>query len=540
MAREQRQNGKEQPEAYGLTPSLHAALTVTNLRLAVNLRTLALFFALTVGVSSGFQIATVGNPERKSASIEGLVTLDGQQGQVDAIPGVLVTLSGGLSGLTTSSDTTDAAGHYRVGQLSPGAYTIETHLDGFQSFTASIVLKQGETKVENVRLNLNRVVQKIEVRDKEADVPTDGADSKATVAGSQFTELPLALQKFKAALPLVPGVVRTEDGKLNFKGAPENQGMLLVDSAQTVDPVTGSFSIPVPLDVIQTMAVDKAPYSAEYGGFSGGLTSIQTKPPSGSWNFGVMDFVPGFRAKEGHLAGVSGFSPRLFFSGPLIKNRLNFSEAFTYDVKKSPVRGLAWPNDKTKRQGFNTLTTLQAVLSPQHLLSVTLNGFSNRRQYGGINALVPETASADDGQRGLSVGASDSRQFNSGALLTTTFRYTRFDSNAHGQGPEEMLITPEGWGGNFFDSWTRTSNQFQLLPQYQSPSKEWWGRHQLKVGADISHRSYDGHDYSHAIELLRQDGSLASRLPFRRMALSGLGTQKLPSSSRIIGFSTIA
>ena len=202
--------------------------------------------------------------------------------------------------------------------------------------------------------------------------------------------------------------MRTEDGRLNFKGAPENQGMLLVDAAQTVDPVTGSFSIPIPLDAIQTMAVDKAPYSAEYGGFSGGLTSIQTKPPSGSWNFGVMDFVPGFRVKEGHLAGISGFSPRVFFGGPLIQNRLSFSEAFTYDVKKSPVRGLPWPNDETKRQGFNTLTTLQAVLSPQHLLSVTLNGFSNRRQYADINALVPETASADDGQRGVSIGANDS------------------------------------------------------------------------------------------------------------------------------------
>ena len=71
----------------------------------------------------------------------------------------------------------------------------------------------------------------------------------------------------------------------------------------------------------------------------------------------MMDFIPGFRGKEGHLVGVSGFTPRLFFGGPLIKNRLNFSEAFTYDVKKSPVRGLAWPNDETKRQGFNTLTS---------------------------------------------------------------------------------------------------------------------------------------------------------------------------------------
>jgi hypothetical protein len=29
-------------------------------------------------------------------------------------------------------------------------------------------------------------------------------------------------------MPLVPGVVRTWDGKLNMKGEAENQGMLLV------------------------------------------------------------------------------------------------------------------------------------------------------------------------------------------------------------------------------------------------------------------------------------------------------------------------
>ena len=240
MAREQRQAGKEQADVYRLEPSLHAGLTGTNVRqcapqpapsyrqfpvrcsdvepdlncarsdgtsyrtcmtapkvsralrscLAGSLRNLALLFALSVGVSSGFQITNVGNPRAESASIEGVVTLDSQQGQAEVIPGVLVTLRGGSSGLESLSDTTDAAGHYRVGQLSPGAYTIETRLDGFQSFTESIVLKQGETKVENVRLSLDKVVQKIEVRDQEAVVATDSADSTATVAGSQFTELP--------------------------------------------------------------------------------------------------------------------------------------------------------------------------------------------------------------------------------------------------------------------------------------------------------------------------------------------------------------
>ena len=56
-----------------------------------------------------------------------------------------------------------------------------------------------------------------------------------------------------------------------------------------------------------------------------------------------MDFIPGLRGKAGHIVGISGFTPRLFFEGSIVKNKLNFSEAFIYDVRKSPVCGLGWP-----------------------------------------------------------------------------------------------------------------------------------------------------------------------------------------------------
>ncbi len=474
------------------------------------------FSALILGVISAFaQEPKAGPLEPAGTSIEGAVTLAGQQGESLPVPGVLVKLVSTSLGSESLSTTTDGDGRYQFTQLAPGVYTLEASLEGFRTFTGSVSLKQGEVAVKNVSLELDRVVQQVEVQDKAPTVSTQGTDSTATVSSRQFTTLPLAEQKFKAALPLVPGVVRTRDGKLNFKGSVENQGMLLVDSARTVDPVTGSFSIPIPLDAIQTLSVYKTPYSAEYGGFSGGLTTIETKPPSGSWHYGVMDFIPGLRGKAGHIVGISDWTPRLFFGGPVLKNKLNFSEAFTYDVRKSPVRGLAWPHNETKGQGFNTLTSFQAILSPQHLLSVDVNGFSNRQQFADINALVPQPASSDDGQRGVSIGAADSYQFSSGALLTTVFRYTRFDSNAHGQGPNDMLITPEGWGGNFFNAWTRTANQFEFVPTYRLPQKEWLGRHELKLGVDFTHRSYDEGSDSHPIQLRREDGSLAERIDFR-------------------------
>ena len=55
--------------------------------------------------------------------------------------------------------------------------------------------------------------------------------------------------------------------------------MLLIDSAESVDPVTGSFSIQIPIDAVESLEVQKTAYQAQYGRFSGGLTSVETKAP---------------------------------------------------------------------------------------------------------------------------------------------------------------------------------------------------------------------------------------------------------------------
>src|SRR5438309_9397130 len=122
---------------------------------------------------------------------------------------------------------------------------------------------------------------------------------------TQLATSRLAQQRFREALHVVPGVIRTLDGKLSVRGTSENQGMLQVDSAKTVDPVTGSFSIPVPIDAIQTVNVEKTPFSAENGGFSGGLTTIETTPPPSNWFYKVKDFNVSLRGKNGHFVGIS-------------------------------------------------------------------------------------------------------------------------------------------------------------------------------------------------------------------------------------------
>lgn len=356
--------------------------------------------------------------------------------------------------------------------------------------------------------------QTIEVRETAPTIPQESNAPTARMTSPQLLALPMVAQEFKAALPLVPGVVRTPDGKINIKGAVENQGMLVVDSLEMVDPVTGSYSIDMPSDAIESVEVYKTPYRADFGHFAGGLTSVTTKPPSNQWDFEVNDLIPTPRIEAGHIVGLADNSHRLRFTGPLISNRLTMAESFVYVMDQQPVRGLAWPNNETKKQGFNSLTNFQYIFSAQHFTTFNVHLFPLRRQFADINSLVPQSASSDYGQRGVSLNVADRYLFASGGVLSSLVQYTNFSSYGHGQGPKDMEITPNGWGGNFFDAFTRTSHQEEARETYQFPHKEWHGQHQLELGGDVVSRSYHGTDHSLPVNLLRADASLAERITF--------------------------
>jgi hypothetical protein len=482
-------------------------------------RMLSVLLALALCAAAGAARAqtTLGSPQLSSkGTIRGVVTMLRQRAEPSPLEGIRVELRDSSQGSEPLATLTDSAGHYEFTQLPGATYTLRVIQQGFEPFAETISLNANQTSVVDVALTLDTVVEKVEVKEQAASVSTENSSPASTVNNAQLETLPLAQQKFRDALPLVPGVIRGLDGKLAVRGTSENQGMLEVDSAKTVDPVTGSFSIPVPIDAIQTVNVDKTPFSAENGGFSGGLTRIETIPPPSDWFYKVKDFNVSLRGKNGHFVGVSQATPRVSFGGPISGGKVNFSEVFEYDVRRDPVRGLAWPNNEIKTQGFNSFTRVQAILSPQHVLSADINVFPMRTQFANISALVPQTASSDYNQKGVSAGISDLRSFNSGALLRIALRYTRFDSNAHGQGTADMLVNPEGWDGNFFSSWTRVANQIEAYPTFQFAPKKWFGRHELKIGTDVTHRSYAGSSLSHPVQLLRQDGTLAEEISFTR------------------------
>ena len=413
--------------------------------------------------------------------------------------------------------TTGENGRFQFAGLSSGSYDLTCAALGYEPLIQKdIGIAEAEPPFIQVVLPREITVrQKVEVKEKAPAVSLETTAPPATISSTQLRTLPLVEQKFLAALPLVPGVIRTPDGKINIKGVTENQAMLLIDSAETVDPVTGSFSIQVPIDAVESVEVQKTAYQAQYGRFTGGLTSVQTKAPLDRWNWALNDFLPGPRIESGQIVGIADESPRLSFTGPILSNKLSFSEYFMYDLNKQVVRGLAWPHNEIKKQGIDSFTDLYYVSSPQNLVTVNSKVFPYREQYANIDSFIQQSASSDYAQSGFSIGGTDRYMFTNGSVLTTLFQYTDFDSYAHGQGSQDMVLTPDNWEGNWFNAWTRASTQQELLQNYQSGKKDWAGRHTLRVGAEFVHRSYNDLSKSHPVQLLRPDGSLAELITFQ-------------------------
>lgn len=469
----------------------------------------ALVFVLAPFPVSAQKTPNASNPA--GAGLRGTVTAP--NGAV--LVGATVKLQRKPATGTLASTETDENGHYEFRNLEAGSYTISVEGEGFKRIERVVLLKEGEHSTQDFNLEVEAVSEKVEVSGAATIISTENSSAPvAVVTNTELITLPTQQEKVKEVIPVTPGVVQTLDSKLVFKGSDENQSLLIINSTRNTDPVTGSFGISVPTDAVESFAVYKTPYDASLGSFSGGLTTISTKPPNDGWDFNVGKMGITVLGKNGHMAGLGGATPEISFDAPLIPHKLMLSEVFQYEMKKTTVEGLSWPNDISKRQGFSSYSTLEAILAKNHLLTLTANVFPLRTDHIDISALIPQPASNSFNQSGMAVALTDRYEFDSGAALTTVAQYTRFDSDAHGYGTADMLITPQGYGGNYFNQWSRRGKEFQFLTNYALSKKQWLGKHEIQVGVDIDWRSFFGSTESHPIQILSGDNTLVETIDF--------------------------
>src|SRR5712672_3342921 len=444
-----------------------------------------------------------------SGSIRGDVFTKGTNGEPAVLPGVLIV----LHGPTTKETESDAKGAFAVDGLPPGMYDIEATAPGLNA-ALTVEVKPGTTSVVPIDLSVATVNSSVTVTASDPS-PIEESAQTSTITQSTVEKAPNHNERIESLLPLVPGVVRGPDGRINMKGAQATQAGWLVNSANVTDPATGGQAINLPIDVVSSVQVISNPYDPEYGKFTGAVASVETRTSNfDKFHFSIQNLVPRARDRDGSIVGIGAFTPRATITGPLIKDRLAFTQSLEYRFVRTPVESLPPLQRDTKLESLDSFTQFDLKISDRQSATLSIAVFPQKFDYLGLNTFTPQPSTADLHQRGYQISAQHSFVRKSGALVSSRFAYEEFDADTfpNSQDPYRLLV--ETTEGGFFNRQDRNTDRLQWQEIYQSSPKHFYGDHQLKVGFDFSHSTYGGRQQFLPVDIVGVAGTTLQRIEF--------------------------
>lgn len=452
----------------------------------------------------------------QDAKIKGTVYGLDADGVRKALSGALVRLEGSASEMEV---LTDAEGRFLFIDVLPGDYTLRVSKQGFDSYVKSYKLLPGSLGVLDIALKLSPVNEVMEVRAEDA-IDRSSASTSSVVTERVLRNAPMVNEQFQEALPMLPGVVRGPDGMLNVKGARTGQTGLLVNSTNVTDPVTGDYAISLPLEAVQSVTVLSSPYSAEYGKFSGAVTSVSTRSGGDKWRFLFTNFMPRLRRREdsqgkSRIVGLASLTPRLVLTGPLVRDKLTISQSFEYKFVRTRVPSLVDFRNDTVLETFDSFTQLDYKINDRNTLQAIVSIYPQNLSFVNLNTFNEMEVTPNFRQRGFFTSLSVRSIVGHGGLFESNVSIKRFNAFVFPQGDEPMTVGVERNSGNFFNRQSRYSTRYDGSAVYSLPQlSALGGTHNVKIGVNTSVSTFNGTDASNPIRVLRMDGSLSQLIEF--------------------------
>src|ERR1700676_5606878 len=290
-----------------------------------------------------------------------------------SIPGARIRVEHGIDLIAES--VTDSNGTVEFNGLQADRYRIFAASPAHQSSSGTVDLS-GDQRALEIDFTLVGKLERTESIEVRATAEPEIEQSSSPAIGlrrEDVKSLPGRPATVADTLPLVPGITRTPDGEIQIGGTGEHRSALVVNATDVTDPATGRFGSTVPVDSVESIDVFKTPFLAQYGRFTSGVISVETRRGGEKWHFELNDPFPDFRIRSWRLRGLRDASPRINFSGPLIANKLYISEGLEYSIAKTPVRTLPFPNNDSKTESVNSFSQLDYIVSANQLVTGTVH-----------------------------------------------------------------------------------------------------------------------------------------------------------------------
>ena len=292
------------------------------------------------------------------------------------VAGVTIQATNNATGFTRTAATNEF-GSYRIDDLLPGAYTVTTQHDGFQSVTVSPLFVELNKKGRlDFDLHLSSSHESVTVRAHASPLQTDDA-SEGYLIGSEFLEeLPLLGRNIITLVTIGPGAIPRQLGGFTHdinndqqgnrgavafnapvNGARSDENSYIVDGGYDTDQNVRAISVIPLMETVSEFRIQSSLAGAEFAQSGGAVIDIVTKPGSSKFHGNAFEFLRNEATDARGFFEVPGLQRGVFrqnqfgatLSGPLAKSTFFFAsfekldsrsaEATQHLVPDAAVRG---------------------------------------------------------------------------------------------------------------------------------------------------------------------------------------------------------
>jgi hypothetical protein len=448
------------------------------------------------------------------------VTVTDQNGQ--PLASAVVTLQ--QNGKTVSEHTTPT-GHILLDRLPTGSYKLSVRREGFYTaLVDKVEVPAGAAVPVEVRLEpVREYREEVEVRAQSSPIDPEQVSTAQSLTVEDIATIPYPTTRdYRNVLPFIPGVIADNGGQIHVAGSSTQQVQDYLDGFEVSQPASGALGVRMNPDALRKIDVRSSRYSAQFGKGSGGLTDLELQDGDNKFRFNATDFIPTFQNVKGfHL---NNWTPRAYFSGPLIKDKLWFDVSHEGENELSIVKELPDGADSTRQWRTADMARLRLNLTPGNVVtaSALVNVFN--ASDAGITPFDPVSVSTNQHSRLDLFTVKDQITIAGNTLLEFGVGQHDTKSLVLPQGFEDYLLTPTGRQGNYYlhsDTGSARSQAFGNL--YLRP----WtflGKHQFTVGGRVDRVLYNGQATRNPLLFQDINGALLRTITFTNVPHFSLST----------------
>ena len=362
-----------------------------------------------------------------------------------------------------------------------------------------------------------RHVQEFHERMEVTDSPP-AVDPAKTAGSDELTNRELfslpypTTRDFRQALPFIPQVVLDQNEQIHVAGAASYELFKQLDGFNITHPVTGLLDFRLSPDALRLITVQNSRYSAEFGKGSGGVMQLESGMGDDHFRVSATNFTPGLSIHNGIT--FENVTPRLVFSGPLVKSRAWWFEGIDGEYDTNVDRDLPKGANQNPLWRVDSLSKAQVNLTSSNILTGSFLINHEKDERVGLSIFSPPPSTTDQHHDEYLASLKDSAYFANKVLLETGIAFAEFRSDSTPRSAAASVERPEGNSGGFFESSRSRAQRIQGIANLFLPPATWHGKHTFKFGADVDAIRYRQSLVRHTIFILGENGALARSVTF--------------------------